>query len=73
MKWSSPPTANGVHEWLVALHIASIGGLPYRIFVSVLGLAVVMLSVTGVVIWMKKRSARIAAGRKLSIALPTGR
>lgn len=52
-------SANGVHEWLVALHIASIGGLPYRIFVSALGLAVVMLSVTGVVIWMKKRSARL--------------
>lgn len=56
-------SANGVHEWLVALHIASIGGLPYRIFVAVLGLGVVMLSVTGVVIWMKKRSARIARGR----------
>lgn len=52
-------SANGVHEWLIALHIASIGGLPYRIFVSALGLAVVMLSVTGVVIWMKKRSARL--------------
>lgn len=56
-------TANGLHEWLVALHIAAIGGLPYRIFVAILGLAVVMLSVTGVVIWMKKRSARIASGR----------
>ena len=37
-------------------------GLPYRIAVSLIGALVTMLSVTGVVIWMKKRSGRI--GRK---------
>lgn len=46
-------------NWLMALHMAQVGGLPYRIFVSVLGLMITMLSVTGVVIWMKKRSARL--------------
>lgn len=55
--------ANTFTNWLTALHTAHVFGLPYRMFVSVLGLAVTMLSVTGVVIWLKKRSAR--AGRAL--------
>lgn len=32
--------------------------MPYRIFVCVLGIVIVMLSVTGVYIWLKKRCAR---------------
>ena len=44
--------------WLVELHTANIFGLPYRIFVCALGLIIAMLSVTGVYIWWKKRSAR---------------
>ncbi|MGD7034883.1 PepSY-associated TM helix domain-containing protein [Methylotuvimicrobium buryatense] len=46
---------NTVTSWLMALHMANIFGLPYRIFVCALGLIIVMLSVTGVVIWLKKR------------------
>ncbi|BBU62196.1 peptidase [Methylosinus sp. C49] len=46
-----------VTNWLAALHMARVFGLPYRIFVCVLGLAITMLSVTGVYIWWKKRSA----------------
>lgn len=57
--------ANTFTNWLVALHTAHVFGLPYRVFVSALGLMVTMLSVTGVVIWMKKRSAR--AGRTLRL------
>jgi uncharacterized iron-regulated membrane protein len=49
---------NTVTTWLFALHTAKVFGLPYRIFVCVLGLAIVMLSVTGVVIWLRKRRAR---------------
>jgi uncharacterized iron-regulated membrane protein len=45
--------------WLVELHTANLFGLPYRIFVSMVGLAIIMLSVTGVYIWWKKRSARL--------------
>jgi uncharacterized iron-regulated membrane protein len=44
--------------WLSALHEAKVFGLPYRIFVCLLGLAIVMLSVTGIVIWLRKRRAR---------------
>jgi len=51
---------NTVTSWLVALHMADIFGLPYRIFVCVLGLVIAMLSVTGIIIWMKKRQARVS-------------
>lgn len=40
------------------LHSGRILGLPGRILISVTGLIVAMLSVTGVVIWWKKRAAR---------------
>jgi uncharacterized iron-regulated membrane protein len=41
------------------LHSGRIIGLPGRILVSLLGLAVATLSVTGVVIWLRKRRARV--------------
>jgi uncharacterized iron-regulated membrane protein len=47
-----------VTTWLTELHTANIFGLPYRIFVCALGLAIVMLSATGAYIWWKKRQAR---------------
>jgi uncharacterized iron-regulated membrane protein len=47
-----------VTSWLAALHMADVFGLPYRIFVCILGLLITMLSVTGVYIWWKKRRAR---------------
>ncbi|ALQ52659.1 peptidase [Nitrosomonas ureae] len=40
------------------LHSGRILGLPGRIIISVLGLLVAMLSVTGVIIWQRKRLAR---------------
>jgi uncharacterized iron-regulated membrane protein len=51
-----------IHSWIFALHMAQIWGLPFRIFVSVMGLFVVMLSVTGIYIWWKKRRARCLTG-----------
>lgn len=50
---------NTVSNWMGALHMAHVFGWPYRIFVALLGVAVTALSVTGVIIWWKKRSARI--------------
>lgn len=41
------------------LHSGRILGLPGRILVSLLGLAVATLSVTGVIIWQRKRWARV--------------
>ncbi|MET3116083.1 putative iron-regulated membrane protein [Undibacterium sp. GrIS 1.8] len=40
------------------LHSGRILGLSGRIFISIMGLVVAMLSVTGVLIWIKKRRAR---------------
>lgn len=42
------------------LHSGRIIGLPGRILVSLLGLGVALLSVTGVLIWARKRRARLA-------------
>ncbi|MGJ3254948.1 MAG: PepSY-associated TM helix domain-containing protein, partial [Alcanivorax sp.] len=44
--------------WLTTLHIAGLGGLPYRILVTMMGVAVVSLSLTGIIIWWRKRAAR---------------
>ena len=46
------------------LHSGRIAGLPGRIIVSIMGIAVAMLSITGLVIWWKKRKARVASKRR---------
>ena len=46
---------NTVTTWLTSLHIAAVGGVGYRVVATVLGLAVIVLSVTGVMIWWRKR------------------
>jgi uncharacterized iron-regulated membrane protein len=43
------------------LHSGRILGLPGRILISAIGLVVAALSVTGVVVWYRKRLARVAA------------
>jgi len=43
------------------LHSGRILGLPGRILISVMGIVVAMLSVTGVVIWWRKRSSKLRA------------
>lgn len=46
------------------LHSGRIIGLPGRILVSLLGLAVAGLSLTGLVIWAKKRRSRVLADQR---------
>jgi len=41
------------------LHSGRIIGIPGRILVSLMGLLVAMLSLTGILIWAKKRAARV--------------
>lgn len=48
-----------ITRWLYWLHMAQVFGLPMQIFVCGMGLIIVALSVTGVIIWLRKRrSAR---------------
>lgn len=53
-----------IHSWIFALHMAKISGMPFRIFVNVVGILVAMLSITGVYIWLKKRGARRRSGQR---------
>jgi len=53
-------TPGGTHgdvflEWLSALHTGGVFGAPYKLLLCVIGIAIAMLSVTGVVIWARKR------------------
>ncbi|NOU23269.1 MAG: PepSY domain-containing protein [Methyloglobulus sp.] len=49
-----------INTWLAFLHMATIWGLPYKLFVCFMGLMITMLSVTGVYIWLRKhRVARL--------------
>lgn len=45
-------------SWISALHIAAWGGMPWRIFVSFMGLVVVALSATGIWLWWRKKLGR---------------
>ena len=49
---------NTLTAWLYALHMANVFGLPYRIFVALLGEAIVVLSITGIIIWVRRRGTR---------------
>ncbi|HVL02128.1 MAG TPA: PepSY-associated TM helix domain-containing protein [Dongiaceae bacterium] len=48
-----------VTNWLYTLHMANIWGVPFKIFVCVVGIAVAVLSGTGVYIWWRKRAGRV--------------
>jgi len=50
------------------LHSGRILGVPGRILISFMGIVVAMLSVTGVIIWWRKRASRVAAAQKQSLA-----
>lgn len=51
------------------LHSGRILGLPGRILISVMGLIVAMLAITGVVIWYRKRVARLSMTRQRGAAV----
>ncbi len=58
---------NTIGYWLGILHTAGIFGLPYRIFVTLTGVVIMVLSITGILIWNRKRSARLRAARRPSV------
>jgi len=49
------------------LHSGRILGLPGRVLISLMGLVVASLSVTGVLIWWRKRSARVMAAARVTV------
>lgn len=57
-----------VTTWINTLHMSAMWGWPLQLLVFLLGLVVAMLSVTGVLIWLKKRRAlrlhKQAGGKK---------
>ncbi len=67
-----------ITRWLIDLHMAKVWGLPFRIFVFIMGIVVTALSITGVVIWWRKRRSRAApkvakktkAGNATGVARP---
>jgi uncharacterized iron-regulated membrane protein len=61
--WLPTGTAAGdtFNTWMASLHMAKLWGTPYQAFICVLGLVVAVLSGTGVLIWAKKRRARLTA------------
>jgi uncharacterized iron-regulated membrane protein len=52
-----------VTTWITTLHMAGVWGLPFRLFMTIMGLSVAVLSITGVIIWWRKRQSRAFAGR----------
>ncbi len=61
----SSQAGSTITRWLIALHFGAVrlGGMPYRVFVCVLGVLVALLSITGIWIWYRKWSKRRGAAR----------
>jgi len=56
---------NAFTQWMYGLHLAQVFGAPYRLFVMLFGLAITGLSVTGIILWWRKRRAhRIGEKRR---------
>ncbi|MFM2346426.1 MAG: hypothetical protein RL654_1179 [Pseudomonadota bacterium] len=60
-----------VTAWLLNLHMAHLWGWPWRLFITLMGLVVALLSGTGLYIWWKKRRSRRLSA--LSAASPAAR
>jgi uncharacterized iron-regulated membrane protein len=57
-------------QWMLPLHTGQIIGLPGRILICIVGIAVAMLSITGVVIWARKRRrAAVEEDRRVPVAV----
>ncbi|MEX2564354.1 MAG: PepSY-associated TM helix domain-containing protein [Cyclobacteriaceae bacterium] len=63
-------TGSTVATWLFRMHMADIKtlGLPYRIFVTLLGIVITFLSVSGVWIWLKKRRKKKPSRKNVKIS-----
>lgn len=55
-------TGNAISNWLAALHRGRIFGVWYQVLVCFSGFVVALLSITGVLIWWRKRQRQTQAG-----------
>lgn len=51
---------NTVTSWIIALHVTAIGGRAWQIAISAFGLIVVGISMTGLLLWWRRRGQRRA-------------
>ena len=51
--------ADTVDKWVRELHVAGVGGLPYRVPVSALGLMTAILSATGVILFTRRQIRKL--------------
>lgn len=65
---------NTLTSWATSLHMAMVGGWIWRLCVTVLGLGIVVLSMTGVMIFVRKRQSREKTKRvpRASVSHPGG-
>lgn len=72
--WLPTGAASGdtVRTWIITLHMALVWGKPFKMFMTLVGLMVAMLSVTGVAIWWKKRQGRQRLAGRDAIVASTG-
>jgi uncharacterized iron-regulated membrane protein len=61
---------NTFTSWIIALHVTSVFGRAWQIAVSLLGMVVVAITVTGVLIWWRKRRSRSPRPREVQNAAP---
>ena len=61
--WLPTGAASGdtIRSWISALHMASMWGWPFKMFICAMGVLVAGLSVTGVLIWRRKRQGQARA------------
>jgi uncharacterized iron-regulated membrane protein len=50
---------NTFTSWIISLHVTSVLGRPWQIAVSLFGILIVVITVTGVLIWWRKRRSRL--------------
>ncbi|OYO29340.1 hypothetical protein CD932_17495 [Janthinobacterium sp. PC23-8] len=58
--WLPTGAASGdtIRSWISALHMASMWGWPFKLFICAMGLAVAILGITGVLVWRRKRQGQ---------------
>jgi uncharacterized iron-regulated membrane protein len=56
--------ADAVDKTMRMLHTAALFGWPYKVFVSLIGLATAGMAIAGVTLWFQRRRARLAPERQ---------